>query len=105
MLRRVLLCFGLLKRLEDFVADSDGVGETLQTGRKRRKFVVAEVTMRYTSGQNQIVVCHWHVLAKAVRDIDSLFRAIDAAHLAKDHRSVGLFAENASNRRAVLAWR
>ena len=105
MLGWVVLCLGLLKRLEDLVADGDGIGETLQTGRKRRKFVVAEVAVRYAGGQNQIVVGDWDVLAKAVRDIDRLFRPIDAGHLAEDHRSVGLLAENASNRRADLAWR
>src|SRR5271166_4842122 len=105
MLRRVFLCLGLLKRVESLVADGDGISETLQAGRKRRKFVVAEVAVRYAGGQNQIVIADWDVLAKAVRNIDRLFRAINAGHLTEDHRSVGLLAENASNRRADLAWR
>ena len=66
---------------------------------------MAEIAVRYAGGQNQIVIGDGDVLAKAVRDIDRLFRAIDACHLAEDHRSVGLLAEKASNRRADLAWR
>jgi len=65
MLRRVFLCLGLLKRVESLVADGDGISETLQAGRKRRKFVVAEVAVRYAGGQNQIVIADWDVLAKA----------------------------------------
>ena len=103
MLRGVFLCFGLLKRLQDLVADGLGIGETLQTRRKRRKFVVAKVAVRYAGGQNQIVIGDWDV-AKGVRGIDHLFRPIDANYLAEDDSSVGLFAENASNRRTDLAW-
>src|ERR1700735_4623704 len=105
MPRRVFLCFSLLKRLQDLIADGDGICQALQPRRKWSEFIVAEVTVSYPGGQNQIVIGDGDVLAKSVRDIDCLLRAIDAGHLAQDHRSVGLLSENPSNRRTDLAWR
>lgn len=90
----VFLGFRLLERLQDFVADGNGVGEALQSGRELRKAIVSEVAMPHASRQDQVVVPKWNRLAVRGSDVDALLLFVHARDFTEDHRRVRLMTQH-----------
>ena len=63
MQRGIFLGLGLLERLENPVADADGVGEGLQPRREPLELVVPEVAVPHAGREDQVVVRDRHAAA------------------------------------------
>src|SRR4029077_14955848 len=81
----VFFSLGLLEGAQDFVSNTDGIGQGLQTRSKLFKFVVSEITGTNTGRENKVIVRHRHVFAVDIVYKNAALRLIHASDLAHDH--------------------
>src|SRR5438132_13457490 len=84
----ILFSLSLLEGAEDFVSNTDGIGQGLQARSKLFKFVVSEITRTNTGGENEVVVRHRHMLAIRIVYKNAALRLIHAGDLPHDHRGI-----------------
>src|SRR5690242_21957088 len=92
----------LLEGAEDFVSNTDGIGQSLQARSKLFKFVVSEITGTNAGRENKVIVRHRHMLAICVVYKNAALRLIHAGYLAHDHRSILVSSQNFAERRTHL---
>src|SRR2546430_3112244 len=95
---------GLLEGAEDFVSNRNRVGQTFQSRSKLFKFVVSEITVSRTGGENEVVVAHRHMLAICVVYKNAALRFIHAGNLAHDHRCIFMSSQYFADWRTHLRW-
>src|SRR5439155_15599228 len=101
----IFFSLGLLEGAEDFVSNTDGIGQAFQSRSKLFKFVVSEITVSRTGGENEVVVAHRHMLAIRRIDEDAALRFIHAGNLAHDHRCIFMSSQYFADWRTHLRRR
>src|SRR5207244_6251787 len=96
---------GLFKRAEDLVPNTDGIGQAFQSRRKLFKFVVSEITVSCTGGENEVVVTHRHMLAIRIFYKNAALRLVHAGNLAHDHRCIFMSSQYFADWRTHLRRR
>src|SRR4029077_3172429 len=96
---------GLLEGAEDFVSNTDSIGQGLQARSKLFKFVVSEITGTNTGGENEVIVRHRHMLAICVVYKNAALRLIHARDLAHDHRRIFVSSQHFAEWRTHLRRR
>src|SRR5918993_3564875 len=99
-LYRVGLALSALERNQDAPADLQCIVQRFKSGCVLRPRAVAEVGMRQSRGNDQVVEFHL-----AVDEYDALACGIDGNRLAQQHPGVFLRTQNVSDRRSDLRCR
>src|SRR6478736_6658652 len=104
---KIDIFFGLslLEGAEDFVSNTDGIGQGLQARSKLFKFVVSEITGTNTSRQNKVIVRHRHIFAICVVYKNAALRLIHTGDLAHDHRCIFMSSQYLAEWRTHLRRR
>src|SRR6266446_1627707 len=96
---------GLLEGAEDFVSNTDGIGQAFQSRSKLFKFVVSEITMPRSGRENEVVVANRHILAIRIVHKHATLRLIHAGNLAHDHRCISMSSQYFADWRTHLRRR
>src|SRR6266404_9465113 len=89
----IFFSLGLLEGAEDFVSNRNRVGQTFQSRSKLFKFVVSEITVSRTGGENEVIVRNWYMLAIRIVYKNAALLLIHAGNLAHDHRCISLSSQ------------
>ena len=98
MPRGILFGLSLLKCLQDPIPDRDCVGQTLQTGRKLREFVVTKVTVCDAGRQDQKIVFNRYVLPVSRVDENAPLVLVDSCDFTKNHSRVLMLSDDPPDR-------
>src|SRR4029077_7010981 len=101
----IFFTLGLLEGAEDFVSNTDGIGQAFQSRSKLFKFVVPEITVSRTGGENEVVVRNRHMLAIRIVYKNAALRFIHARNLANDHRWISMSSQYFADWRTHLRRR
>src|SRR5207248_9793151 len=101
----ILFRLGLLEGAEDFISNTAGIGQAFQSRSKLFKFVVSEITVSHTGGENEVVVTHRHMLAIRIVYKNAALRFIHAGNLAHDHRCIFMSSQYFADWRTHLRRR
>src|SRR5205807_10437437 len=83
----------------------DGIGQAFQSRSKLFKFVVSEITVSRTGGENEVVVTHRHMLAIGVVYKNAALLLVHAGDLAHDHRCIFMSSQYFADWRTHLRRR
>src|SRR5712691_12670380 len=98
MPRGILFGLSLLKCLQDPIPDRDCVGQTLQTGRELREFVVTKVTVCDAGRQDQKIVFNRYVLPVSRVDENALVFFFDASAPTENYSRVLMLSDDPPDR-------
>src|ERR1700751_4401525 len=98
----VFFCLGQFKRLQNLVSGSLSICEALHARRKLFKLVMAEVTVRSTRGEDQVVVRDTSIAMVRVSYKDVLLVFVDPCDLTHDYLGVVLIPKDPANGRCDL---
>src|SRR4029077_8938125 len=101
----IFFSLGLLEGAEDFVSNTDGIGQGLQARSKLFKFVVSEITGTNTGRENKVIVRHRHMLAICVVYKNAALHLIHTGDLAHDHRCIFMSSQYLADWRTHLRRR
>src|SRR5262252_8824824 len=93
----VLFGFRLLECAQNLVSNGGRIGQAFNSRRELLKFVVPEITVASTGGENEVIVRYGDMLAICVVYKNAALLLIHAGDLAHEHGRVLLFSQNSAD--------
>src|SRR5215471_1673547 len=95
--------FGHFERAEDASPDPAGVLDRLHPRRESSVFVMPEIGLPDTGGQDEVVVIELDLITSQTPRKDASFSCVDAGHLSEDKIDVAVTLEQVAERGTDLA--